>query len=138
MVVVNQRRELARLGDRVDAFGRACGLSADDTACACLTLDELVSNVIKYAYEDTQEHQIHVTVQVDGNLMTISIEDDGKPFNPLEAPVPNLEVSIEEWPTGGLGVHIVKSIADKLEYRREHGHNIVMMEKRIRPGQSGR
>jgi anti-sigma regulatory factor (Ser/Thr protein kinase) len=131
MVLTNKRRELARLGELIDQFGQDCGLSPDDKATVYLTLDELVSNIIKYGYDDTREHQIHVTVTVGHDLLTISIEDDGKPFNPSEAPSPNLDLPIENRPVGGLGVYIVKSFADVLDYRRERGRNIVRVEKRM-------
>jgi anti-sigma regulatory factor (Ser/Thr protein kinase) len=133
MVVVNQRRELARIAARVDQFGKECGLAEDDTAHVNLVLDELVSNIIRYGYDDVQEHEIHVTVEIGGDLLTISIEDDGRPFNPIDAPPPNLELSIEERPIGGLGVFLVKSMADTLEYRRERDRNIVTVKKTVLP-----
>jgi anti-sigma regulatory factor (Ser/Thr protein kinase) len=131
---MNQREELGRLGARIEEFGKDCGLAPDDAAVANLVLDELVSNVIKYAYDDPSEHQIRVTVEVRPHLLSIRVEDDGKPFNPLEAPEPNLDLPLEEWPLGGLGVHIVKSIADTVEYRRDRNHNVVRVEKRIGVG----
>jgi anti-sigma regulatory factor (Ser/Thr protein kinase) len=131
IVLTNERRELVRLGDRVEQFGKDCGLDPDDTAVANLVLDELVSNVIKYAYDDGQEHQILVTVEIRPDLLIISVEDDGKPFNPTEAPAPNLGLPVEEWPLGGLGVHIVKSIANAIEYRRDRDRNIVRVEKTL-------
>ena len=131
IVLMNQRGELGRLGARVEEFGKNCGLAPNDTAVANLVLDELVSNVIKYAYDDTHEHQIRVTVEVQPHLLIISVEDDGKPFNPLHAPEPNLDLPIEERPLGGLGVHIVKAIADAVDYRRDEDCNIVRVEKRL-------
>jgi serine/threonine-protein kinase RsbW len=131
IALANERRELARLGDQIEQFGRDCGLSGDNAATMNLALDELVSNIIKYAYDDAEEHQILVTVAVGRDLLTISVEDDGKPFNPIDAPSPNPDLPLEEWPIGGLGVHIVKSIADTLDYRRERGRNIVRLEKRL-------
>jgi serine/threonine-protein kinase RsbW len=131
LTLSNERRELARLGERVEQFGIESGLPPDDTAAVNLALDELVTNVIKYAYDDDREHGIHVTVTLRADLVTITVEDEGKPFNPLEAPSPNLDLPIEDWPIGGLGVHIVKSIADTLDYRRERGRNVVRVEKRL-------
>src|SRR2546428_1531037 len=90
LVVVNQRSELARMSACVDQFGEECGLSAEDITNVNLALDELVSNVIKYGFQDSGEHQIHVTVRLEGDLLTISIVDDGQAFNPLEAPAPDL------------------------------------------------
>jgi anti-sigma regulatory factor (Ser/Thr protein kinase) len=132
MVLINRRQELAHLGERVDQFGKECGLPKDETARVNLVLDEIVSNIIKYGYDDAQEHQILVSVALEGDLLTISIDDDGKPFNPLEIPPPDLELSIEERPIGGLGLFLVKSIVDTLQYRRERDHNILTLKKRIR------
>jgi sigma-B regulation protein RsbU (phosphoserine phosphatase) len=131
MVVANDRRELARIGERVERFASECGLSVDHAASLNLVLDELVSNIIKYGYDDQLPHEIHVTVEIQGDLMTVSVEDDGKPFNPVEAPLPDLDRPIEERPIGGLGVLLIRSIADALEYRRERGRNIVTLKKRV-------
>jgi anti-sigma regulatory factor (Ser/Thr protein kinase) len=137
LVVLNQRREIPRLSRVVDRFAEECGLCEEDTANLNLILDELVSNVIKYGYDDTLEHQIRVSVTFDSDLVTVRIEDDGKPFNPLEVPPPKLDLPIEQRPIGGLGVHIVKTMADSLDYRRENGCNVVTMKKIIRDSQSG-
>ena len=134
MVLRNDRHELAAIGERVEQFGAACGLSGDDTAAVNLLLDELVSNIIKYGYDDAGEHRIEVVVQVDGGVLTISIDDDGKPFNPLELPPPDLDLPIEDRPVGGLGVYIVRSLADTLDYRRERGHNLFTLTKKVRTG----
>jgi len=131
VVVVNQRREIARLARLVDEFHLQCGLPENDLANLHLMLDELVSNVIKYGYDDALEHQIQVEVTVEGDQLIVRIEDDGKPFDPSEAPHPNLDLAIEERPIGGLGVFIVKTIADSIDYRRERGRNIVTLRKRI-------
>lgn len=133
MRLLNDRRELAGIGERVDRFGAACGLSRDDTAAINLVLDELVSNIIKYGFDDAGEHHIQVVVGLDGDLLTVSVDDDGKPFNPLDVPRPDLDRPIEDRPVGGLGVFIVRSMADTLDYRREHGRNRLTLTKRLRP-----
>jgi anti-sigma regulatory factor (Ser/Thr protein kinase) len=91
----------------------------------------LVSNVIKYGYEDQGPHEIHVTIEVQRDLLTVSVEDDGKPFNPIQAPLPNVDLPIEERPIGGLGMLLIRSIADDLHYRRDRGRNIVTLKKRV-------
>jgi anti-sigma regulatory factor (Ser/Thr protein kinase) len=131
IVATNERAELARIAERVDQFGAACGLSRDEIAQTQLVLDELVSNVIKYGYEDDGRHRIHVTVTVAPTLLTVTVDDDGAPFNPLEAPDPDLDLPIDERPVGGLGLFLVRSMADRLEYRREHGRNIVTFAKQL-------
>jgi sigma-B regulation protein RsbU (phosphoserine phosphatase) len=131
LVVVNQRREITRLARLFDEFRESCGISEDESAHLHLILDEVVSNVIKHGYDDGLEHQIRVDVAVDGNHVTIRVEDDGRPFNPLDAPYPKLDLPIEQRPIGGLGVFIVKSVADSVDYRRDGGRNVVTVRKKI-------
>jgi serine/threonine-protein kinase RsbW len=132
VVLVNERREIARLIELVEQFGADCGLIHDDILTVNLILDEMVSNVIKYGYDDRDEHRIDVQVAVDEGLVTIRIEDDGREFNPLAAPEPHhLDLPIEQRPIGGLGVHIVKTTVDGGEYRRADGRNILILKKRV-------
>jgi anti-sigma regulatory factor (Ser/Thr protein kinase) len=132
-VLVNQLSEIARLGELAARFGEANRISTDDVLAINLVLDEVVINVVKYAFTDGQEHQIPVRLAREGNVVTIRVDDDGRPFNPLEAPPPNLDLPIEERPIGGLGIHIVKSTCDGIEYRREGGRNILTMTKTVTP-----
>ena len=131
VTVINQRREIARLAELFDERAKAWGLSEDDTCNVQLMLDEFVSNVIKYGYADRREHQIDVDVALAGGLLTIRIEDDGKAFNPLDAPPPKFDLPIEERPIGGLGVYIVKTLADSIDYRRDAGRNVLTMTRRV-------
>ena len=95
-----------------------------------LALDEVVTNIISYAYDDEAEHQIGIRVALDGDGVSVQVEDDGRAFNPLEAPKPDVGLDLEQRPIGGLGVHIVRSLMDALEYRREDDRNIFIMRKR--------
>jgi anti-sigma regulatory factor (Ser/Thr protein kinase) len=133
-IVVNNRREVGRLIDLVEAFGRTSGLAEDDITDVSLLLDEFVSNVIKYGYDDAGEHEIQVVVTIDGRSLTIRIEDDGRAFNPLEAKAPDLTLPIEERPIGGLGILIAKTLADSIDYERTDGRNILTLRKTIRDG----
>ncbi len=55
-------------------------------------------------------------MQLDAPHLTIEFIDDGDPFDPLAAPPPDLEAPLEERDLGGLGVHIVRSLADEVRY----------------------
>jgi serine/threonine-protein kinase RsbW len=57
------------------------------------------------------------------------VEDDGEPFNPLEAPEPDTEKSLEERTIGGLGIHLVRKLMDRLEYKREGERNLLTVRK---------
>ena len=65
-------------------------------------------------------------------LLTIELKDTARAYDPREAPAPQFDLPIEERTPGGLGVHIVKSIMDTIDYRRERGQNIVTMTKNLK------
>ena len=69
--------------------------------------------------------------------MTITIIDDGVPFNPLPTQPPDTQCGVEKRKVGGLGIHLVKQLMDHLNYRREKGLNIVtLIKKREIPPES--
>jgi len=130
-VFVNKRSEISRIAELAEQFGGEHHLSDDDVMAINLVLDELVANIIENAYEDTREHEIHVTLRLEGTELTVRVDDDGRPFDPLQAPPPNLDLPLEERPVGGLGIHLVRSVMDRVEYERREGHNILTMHKTI-------
>jgi serine/threonine-protein kinase RsbW len=131
LVLASERQEIERVADLVDRFGQAHHLPDDVVVAVHLVLDEIVVNIIEHGYDDELRHHIHVSLALDGERLTIRVEDDGKPFNPLDTPPPDLNLPIEERPIGGLGIHIVRSSVDTLEYRREAGRNVLQMTKRV-------
>ncbi len=129
--LLNHRREVERLAGLVEQFGEAHHLATDDINGINLLLDEIVINIISHGYDDEREHQILVTLALENGVLAIRVEDDGRPFNPLDVPGPNLDLPIEERPIGGLGVYIARSIADQMDYRRDAGRNVLTMRKRM-------
>jgi len=129
--LLNHRREVERLAGLVEQFGEAHRLATDDINGINLLLDEIVINIISHGYDDEREHQILVTLALENGVLAIRVEDDGRPFNPLDVPGPNLDLPIEERPIGGLGVYIARSIADQMDYRRDAGRNVLTMRKRM-------
>jgi len=100
---------------------------------ADLSLEEHLTNVMNYGFDDAQIHEILVRLEmVDGGFQ-IEVEDDGRAFNPLEYPGPNLNLPLSERPIGGLGIHLIRSFMDELGYRREGGRNVFQMRKHLRP-----
>jgi anti-sigma regulatory factor (Ser/Thr protein kinase) len=130
----NRLAEIEKATELIEAFGTAHGLSAEVVFKLNLALDEVVTNIISHAYDDEDEHQIAIRVALDGEGVAVRVEDDGRAFNPLDAPRPDLGLDLANRPIGGLGVHIVRSVMDALEYRRENDRNILIMRKRTGDG----
>ena len=130
-VFVNERSEIARLGALAERFGAAEGLPDELVMSINLVLDEVLTNVIDYGYDAFGGHEIRVTLAREGDALTIEVDDDARAFDPLAAPPPDLTLPLEERPVGGLGIHIVRSVMDAVEYQRRDGHNILTMRKTI-------
>lgn len=128
---LNRLEEIGNVAQRIEAFGLAHGLSSEVVFALNLALDEVVTNIISYAYVDAAEHEIGIRVTLDGKDVSVRVEDDGRAFNPLDIPKPDLRPDIDRRPVGGLGVHIVRSLMDALEYRRVNDRNVFIMRKRL-------
>lgn len=99
-----------------------------------LVAEELLVNVVHYAYAGTGEDG-GIDLQcgmADRQTFCMRIADKGKPFDPLSAAEPDLTRDIEDRPVGGLGVYLVRELADHLDYQRKDGANVVLFCKKVR------
>ena len=101
------------------------------TVLANLAIEELVTNCIKYGYSDSNEHLIDVAMMVADGQLIMHVTDDGRPFNPLEAPVPDLSLPLEERPIGGLGLHLLRTMSDSMTYERRGNLNCLTLVKAL-------
>src|ERR1043166_3813780 len=105
------------------------GTAPDVQYFANLAIEEIATNCIKYGYVDAKEHSIQVSLRLSRSALELTITDDGQPFNPLKVPAPNLNMPTEERTVGGLGIHLVRKMADGMEYVRESGLNRLNLRK---------
>jgi len=96
---------------------------------ANLAIEELVTNCIKYGYEDAGEHIIEIKLRISGNELALTVTDDGHPFNPLELPAPDTQLPVQDRPIGGLGIHLLRQMSDRMEYVRADGRNRITLRK---------
>lgn len=100
-----------------------------------LAIEELVVNVIRYAYVDDDEHAIDIGLGVIGEQIILEIRDTGRPFDPREAPPHDPDV--EDLEVGGLGLTLVLDLVDGLTYRRENEKNHVQVCIQLRAEEGG-
>jgi serine/threonine-protein kinase RsbW len=105
------------------------GLSPTRLADAELCLDELVTNIIRYAFSESggAPHTLTVSVEGSPSELEITVEDDGCPFDPTAAPLPAMPHTLEEAVPGGRGLLLVRSIAPSVRYERREGLNRVTL-----------
>jgi serine/threonine-protein kinase RsbW len=94
-----------------------------------LGLDELFTNIISYGFDDGIEHQIKFSLAKEQETLVVQVEDDGKPFNPLEATGPEVSQDLDTINIGGLGIHLVKKMMDDIDYQRVKGKNKLILKK---------
>lgn len=95
-----------------------------------IAIDELFSNIAKYAYTEAGGEATVRVVPLEG-AVEITFIDHGVPFDPLAGDDPDLTLSVEERGIGGLGVFMVKKTMDAMEYAYEDGQNILRIVKNI-------
>jgi anti-sigma regulatory factor (Ser/Thr protein kinase) len=128
-ILKNQLSDLAPLAEQMRTAVAELGLTERDLFCIDLVCDELITNTIKYGYIDPGEHEIAVNLCVRPDEIVIELEDDGQPFNPLNNAAPDMELALQERPIGGLGIHLLREMMDRCEYRHTDGKNCVTFQK---------
>jgi PAS domain S-box-containing protein len=129
--IKNQISEMAVVEEQFEAFANQYGIPDEDRQKVSIVLDELLNNVISYAYRDEEEHVIEVQFVLTGNRLVTTIRDDGSPFNPFGLEPPEINLAMEERQVGGLGIHLVRSMMDEYMYHRQIGKNVVTLAKLI-------
>jgi len=127
----NDPAELKRLAGILEEFCRQHRLSPDELLAVDLALHEHLTNIINYGYDDTKPRAIQIRLRLGDRLLRVEVEDDARPFNPLERAPVDTTVPLDQKPLGGLGIHMIRHSMDELEYRRDGGRNILTMRKRI-------
>ena len=90
-----------------------------------LVIEEVASNVLSHGNSGHLPPSLELIATVDGPQLAMEFTDDGLAFNPVAQPAPDLEADIGERPIGGLGVHLVRELAERVDYTRTRGRNIL-------------
>jgi serine/threonine-protein kinase RsbW len=121
--------------ERVEVEMAAAGLPLDLALQLVLVLDETVSNLASHASAAAgREIWVDISIQRHPDRIEAVVTDDGPPFDPEDAPLPQLADSLDERPVGGLGLLIVRNVMDEVRYERVEGRNRLRLGKRLAEG----
>ena len=131
--IKNHLDELARVNQFVEEIGEELGLDMELQMNLNLVMEEMVVNVISYAYPEGKEADIELLAECDGKELTFVLSDRGKEFDPTmnEINDADMEVNPAERDLGGMGIFIVKNIMNEVTYQRLEGKNLLTMKKTI-------
>lgn len=130
-IIENRIEELPILFSKVEELGDEWNLSVPITMNINLVLEEAVTNVIFYAFNDEKRHEIIILVSLENRVLKIEIIDDGLPFDPTNRPMPDVTLSAEDREIGGLGIYLIQQIMDTVKYSRIDNNNILTLTKNI-------
>ena len=129
--LLNKPEELIRLKEWHNKICDDNNISDKTRFFIELVLEEAVSNVCSYAFEKSEDHNFLVKLNLTETDVSITIQDDGIAFNPLQQQEPVQANSIEDAKIGGMGIHLIKNYTKLVDYFRKEGtNNLVMVLER--------
>jgi len=127
----NNAEEAPRVSRRLEHFLHDKAIPDTITNRILLCVDELITNIIAHAYNDKQEHAVSLECRIYDDFIELELRDDGVFFDPTSQNRPNLALSVDDRDIGGLGIHLVMTLMDKVEYHREGDYNVLVATKMI-------
>jgi len=124
MLVLHSEEDLPRLAPAVDGFGETQALSPRTKTVLNLILEELVTNIFMHG-AGVDGATVRVQVAAEEDTVRGEIRDNTAPFDPLSSATPEVDLALEDREIGGLGIHMVRSIASELTYAREGEENVM-------------
>lgn len=129
--ITNEVNQLKVLAQKIEEIGGEWQLDMALVTNINLVLEEAVSNIIFYAFEDKQQHTIDISIGIDDQELNITVVDEGKPFDPTKMAPPDTSLPAEDREIGGLGIFLMGKIMDKLDYCRREEKNILTLKKAL-------
>jgi anti-sigma regulatory factor (Ser/Thr protein kinase) len=126
----NNLNELERLNLAFEEFTIAQNLHVEEQYQIFMCLEELVTNVISYAWPQGGDHDIYLYITASPDWIEIELMDDGAEFNPTLYPEPDMHKAGTERQIGGMGIHLVRKTMQQMSYDRRDGKNILFLKKK--------
>ena len=122
--ITNELHSLESLMNATTNFLEDHGVDGQTVYRINLALEEMVTNIIKYGYDDYENHEIDVALDILADEVVAVIKDDGHEFDPL-AQTKASDKDLDNQPIGGLGIHLIKQLVGKMSYQRDGKWNIL-------------
>lgn len=128
--VINRLSGITVLTEKLKKFCTQARLNKADSHDIILVLEEWFTNLIKHGYQNTQVDEVAITIEDRHSLILITVSDEGVYFDPIEFSLPDLKKPLGQRKPGGVGLHLILNLMDKVSYKRENNKNVLRLEKR--------
>lgn len=132
MTIGVARGEIARVKAAFAEFAAAHALPPSIRRSMLVVIDELLINTISYGFAGRNGGEVSIEAELRPDRLSVTLSDDGNPFNPLGLPAPDTTLSVDDRPIGGLGIHLVRQMMDQVSYHRRADRNVLVLVKRLR------
>jgi phosphoserine phosphatase RsbU/P len=127
LLIENRVSEMARVERWLGEISAVWALPQRTAFAVDLVINEVVANVISYAYRDTAIHPIRISLALQPAAVIVEVEDDGEHFDPFAAMPQSPASAIEHAAIGGRGILLIRSYAPDHRYRRVAGRNHLLL-----------
>jgi serine/threonine-protein kinase RsbW len=129
--VPSDAAQLPALSRFLQQFWTEFNLPAAEALMFELALEEVFMNVVMHGSDAAQVPRVEVSLTLSNRDVTLTLEDDGAPFDPLSLAAPDVTASLEGRRVGGLGVFLVRQVMDTVSYQRRGTMNQLRMTKSL-------
>ena len=123
--------QLSVLTDFLREFWSEAQLAPAQALTFELALEEIFMNIVMHGAQPGMQPSVEVSLSLAADTLTMTVEDNCRPFDPLSLPPPDLTASLAERPIGGLGVSLVRQMMDAVSYQRIGARNRLSMAKHL-------
>ncbi len=114
---------------KIREFAGVLNLGGEAVDDVVLAVEELLVNAIRFGSDDKSQFPIELLIEYEGDRLVVNMSDSGSPFNPLEAPPADTSLPLEKRAVGGLGIHFVRELMNRVDYERRENKNHVTLVK---------
>lgn len=136
----SELQNLGAIARFVADAAQALGLDARTTYAVQAAVDEACTNIILYAYQGQPGQPVTVECHEESGTCVVVIRDQGRPFDPLSIPVPNVRAPLFQRQEGGLGIYLMCAFMDDVRFRfdAERGNELTLVKTFRSQGENGR
>ena len=124
-------QSIAIIRKDLEDLAESWGIPNSESRQIRLMLEELFSMIIRYAFEEKNNHLMEFTISMNEGIIHLLLSDDGIPFNPLDY-TPEQFADPASSDDGGMGLSLIRVFADSIEYNRMKQKNHLYIQKTIR------
>ena len=130
LTIQSRTENLRQVREFISDAARAAGFVNESVEKIALAVDEACTNIIKHSYQFAPEGDIEIQISKRNSSFEIVISDHGKSFDPEAVQVPDMKEYIKKYRRGGLGMYLMRSLMDVVEYSTDPGEkNTVRLVK---------